>query len=139
MPFLHILASLVIGGLGGLAGALFGVGGGVVMVPAYMKLLHMPFKHAVGTSLAVIILTSLVATTKNARMGLVDFRVAGIATVGAVIAALYGTDLMHKMRADTLTRAFGIFLIVIGIKLALDKAAPAPQKPEKPTPAKLQK
>ena len=134
MPILHILASLFIGALGGLAGALFGVGGGIVMVPAYMKLLHMPFKHAVGTSLAVIIVTSAVATTKNARIGLVDFRIAGIAAVGAVIAALYGTDLMHKLRADTLTRAFGIFLIVIGTKLALEKSA-APAKPESLPPA----
>lgn len=139
MPILNILAGLVIGALGGLAGALFGVGGGIVMVPAYMKLLHMPFKHAVGTSLAVIIVTSLVATTKNARMGLVDFRVAGIAAIGAIIATLYGTELMYKMKDATLTRAFGIFLIVIGVKLALEKAAPAPQKAETPAPAETQK
>jgi uncharacterized membrane protein YfcA len=126
MSITTLLAGLVIGATGGLAGALFGVGGGIVMVPAYMKLLHMPFKHAVGTSLAVIIVTSVVATTKNARMGLIDFRIAGIAAVGAIVAAIYGSELMYKLKDATLTRAFGIFLILIGLKLALEKATPAP-------------
>ncbi len=133
MPIVQILAGLVIGAVGGLAGALFGVGGGIVMVPAYMKLLNMPFKHAVGTSLAVIIVTSVVATSKNARMGLVDFKVAGIAALGAIVAALYGSELMYKLKDATLTRAFGIFLIIVGLKLALDKSNAAPTVPAPPT------
>jgi len=128
MPITTIIAGILIGAAGGLAGALFGVGGGIVMVPAYMKLLNMPFKHAVGTSLAVIIVTSVVATSKNARMGLVDFKVAGIAAAGAIVATLYGTELMYKLKDATLTRAFGIFLILIGLKLALERAvSPAPK------------
>jgi len=98
-----ILSSLIIGALAGLLGALCGVGGGIVMVPAFSAL-GMAHKNAIATSLAVIVVTSLVATVNNSRVGdLIDWRIVALTSVGAALAAL--------------TKIFGITLIIFGIKM----------------------
>ena len=78
-----ILACLAIGVVSGAVAALCGVGGGVVMVPAFVCLLKLPHKTAVATSLAIIIPTALMATTQNAKHGFVDWKVATITAVSA--------------------------------------------------------
>jgi uncharacterized membrane protein YfcA len=59
MPLVTLLTALAIGVLSGVVAALCGVGGGVVMVPAFVSLLGLPQKVAVATSLAIIIPTSI--------------------------------------------------------------------------------
>jgi hypothetical protein len=70
------ITCLAIGIVSGVIAALCGVGGGVVMVPAFVFFLKLPQKTAVATSLAIIIPTALMATTQNARSGFVDWKVA---------------------------------------------------------------
>ncbi len=117
-----IMVGILIGAVAGLIGALLGVGGGIVMVPAFMKALNMPYDRAVATSLAVIIVTAIVATTNYAKAGLIDWKVFGLAALGTVLAAWFGAELMQSMRSIVLTRIFAIFMIIMGIKLLLEKA-----------------
>ena len=111
------LVAIVVGVCAGLLGALCGVGGGVVMVPAFVSLLGLSQKHAVATSLAVILPMAIVSTTKYAQAQLIDWRIAGAAAVGAMVAAYFGTDLMKSMSNAQLTRIFGLLLVVFGIKM----------------------
>ena len=77
---------VVLGLCSGLLAALCGVGGGIVLVPAF-KAMGIGHKTAVASSLAVIIPTALVATVRNHRADLIDWwLVAGVA-IGAVVAA----------------------------------------------------
>ena len=118
-----ILTCLGIGIVSGVIAALCGVGGGVVMVPAFVFLLAMPQKVAVATSLAIIIPTALMATTQNARNDLVNWKVAAITAISASLFAYFGAGWLKSMSNETLTRVFGTILIVFGIRMLLQGKA----------------
>ena len=118
------IIALIVGAAAGLLGALCGVGGGIVMVPAFTAALGMEHKNAIATSLAVIVITALVATINNARpqtIAQIDWRIVAIAAAGAAIASWWGTDLMHQLRTPILTKIFAITLIVFGVKMLITK------------------
>lgn len=117
MSITTILTCLGIGILAGVIAALCGVGGGVVMVPAFVTLLALPQKTAVATSLAIIIPTALMATTQNAKNGFVDWKVATITALSASIFAYFGADWMKTMSNTTLTRIFGTILVLFGARM----------------------
>lgn len=123
MPFSEILTCLGIGIISGVVAALCGVGGGVVMVPAFVFLLAMPQKMAVATSLAIIIPTALMATTQNTRNDLVNWKVAAITAISASVFAYYGAGWLKTMSNETLTRIFGTILVVFGLRMLLQGKA----------------
>jgi uncharacterized membrane protein YfcA len=114
-----IFTCLAIGIVSGVIAALCGVGGGVVMVPAFVFFLKLPQKTAVATSLAIIIPTALMATTQNARSGFVDWKIAAITAISASIFAYFGAGWLKTMSNETLTRIFGIVLVVFGLRMLL--------------------
>ncbi len=118
-----VLTCLAIGVISGVIAALCGVGGGVVMVPAFVFLLKLPQKTAVATSLAIIIPTALMATTQNARNGFVDWKVAVITAVSASLFAYFGAGWLKSMSNETLTRIFGTILVVFGLRMLLQGKA----------------
>lgn len=109
-----LIPAFFIGAVAALLGALLGVGGGIIMVPAF-KALGLTMKEAISTSLAVMVVTSAVSSFKYAQSGWVKWEVAGTAAVAAVIAALVGTELMKSLSAQQLKTAFGVFLIGVGV------------------------
>ena len=114
-----IFTCLGIGIIGGIVAALCGVGGGVVMVPAFVGLLGMTQKPAVATSLAVIIPTAIAASLQNARAGLVDWRVAAATAVSACVFSYMGAGWLRAMSNESLTRIFGVVLVVLGGRMLL--------------------
>jgi uncharacterized membrane protein YfcA len=117
-----LITAASIGIVAGLLGALCGVGGGIVMVPAYVTVLGFDQKKAVATSLACIVVIALISTLNNARKpDLIDWRVVALTAGAAALAAWFGTDLMHKMSSQHLTRLFGVVLLVFGTKMLLGK------------------
>jgi uncharacterized membrane protein YfcA len=114
-----IFTCLAIGIVSGVIAALCGVGGGVVMVPAFVFFLKLPQKTAVATSLAIIIPTALMATTQNARSGFVDWKVAAITAISASIFAYFGAGWLKTMSNETLTRIFGTVLVIFGLRMLL--------------------
>lgn len=123
MPTSTIFACLAIGIISGAVAALCGVGGGVVMVPAFVFFLKLPHKTAVATSLAIIIPTALMATTQNAKHGYVEWKVAAITAFSASIFAYFGAGWLKSMSNETLTRIFGIILVVFGTRMLLQGKA----------------
>ncbi|MCB1227456.1 MAG: sulfite exporter TauE/SafE family protein [Verrucomicrobiales bacterium] len=119
MSLTGILTALAIGVLAGVVAALCGVGGGVVMVPAFVSLMKMPQKIAVATSLAIIVPTALTATVQNARNDLIDWKVALITAVSAATFAYFGAGWLKSLSNDQLARGFGVLLIVFGVKMLL--------------------
>ena len=103
-------------------GALLGVGGGIVMVPAFLKM-GLPMKHAISTSLAVIVVTAFTATLRNARSGQIDWKVTAVAAVAAVVAAYFGTGLKDQLSGAQLKLFFGVFLIAIGVYMVATRAS----------------
>jgi hypothetical protein len=118
-----LLAGTVLGAGAGLLAGLGGVGGGIIMVPALTQWFGLSQKHAVATSLAVIVPTALMATWKNQQNSLIDWRLMGALAIGAVAMSFYSADWMVKMKNSDLTRIFGLVLILVGAKMLLTKSS----------------
>jgi uncharacterized membrane protein YfcA len=103
------------------ASGLFGVGGGIVMVPAMMFFMSMDIKRAVGTSLAVIIPTALMGSFKHYQQGNLDWRAALSLAPMAILGGYAGAWLTTQISAENLKRAFGGFLVLVGLRLLIFK------------------
>ena len=115
-----LFTAFLIGLSGGMLGALFGVGGGIIMVPALYTFTDLSFKESVATSLAIIIITSVCATASNASASaLIHWKIVGLAGVSAALAAYFGSGWMRQMNNETLTRLFAVMMILMGIKFLL--------------------
>jgi hypothetical protein len=115
---------LVIGGLIGLAGGvmsgLFGIGGGLVIVPALVLLLGMSQKLAAGTSLTALLLpVGILGALEYWRAGYVDVGLAILLALGILIGAFIGARLAIVLPAELIQRVFGILLVLVGIRMAL--------------------
>ncbi|MDC0066630.1 sulfite exporter TauE/SafE family protein [Verrucomicrobia bacterium] len=110
-----LFIALLVGALAALLGSLLGVGGGILMVPAFKGFLGLSMKQAIATSLAVMVVTASVSSFKYAQAGLIDWKIAGIAALAALVSAYFGSDLMKSLSAPQLRVLFGVFLIIVGI------------------------
>jgi uncharacterized protein len=103
----------------GILAGLLGVGGGIVMVPAMMMLLGMPAAMAKGTSVAVIIPTSIMGTLRNRSAKNLDLRAAAIVGFCGIPTAVIGGWVSSRM-SDTLSNVlFAILLIVVALRMLL--------------------
>ncbi|RKG74257.1 sulfite exporter TauE/SafE family protein [Corallococcus exercitus] len=108
------LMALVALGVGALTG-LVGVGGGFLIVPALVLLVGLPMKQAVGTSLLVIALNSLVGFAGYLGHVDVPWGVLGLFTAISVAGILTGTWASHFVSQARLKVAFSGFLVVMGV------------------------
>jgi uncharacterized membrane protein YfcA len=117
----YLMAGLI-GLVGGVTSGLFGVGGGVVMVPAMLLLLGIKdIKLAIGTSLAVIIPTAMMGVWKHHQHAHVDWRTAACLAPTAILGGFLGAWLTTLVASQQLKRAFGGFLVVVGLRLLFGK------------------
>jgi uncharacterized protein len=112
-----LLVSLLIGCLSGVVAALCGVGGGVLMVPAFVMVLKMNQKVAVATSLAAIVLTAIFTSLKNHSNGFIVWKVAIPAGIGGALIGWLAADLLKKLQDVTLTRIFASLIIIFGVQM----------------------
>ena len=120
-----VLIGLLVGLAAGLVGALCGVGGGILMVPAFVLALEMKQQQAVATSLAIVVATSLAGTANHVltQSNLINWKLVAFTAVGAAVAAWYGTELMKSLGNQQLTRIFGVLLILVGVQMLTLKPA----------------
>jgi uncharacterized protein len=121
---MHYVIAGIVGLVSGIISALFGVGGGLIMVPMMMLLLSPPirdFKQAVGTSLAVIIPTALMGSWQHNKQENINWPTVLALAPTAIIGSYYGAKLVKMIPADDLKRWFGGFLVLVGLKLAFFK------------------
>jgi uncharacterized membrane protein YfcA len=111
------VALVVVAGLAtGVLSALFGVGGGLVMVPFMVLALSRSQHVAEGTSLLVIVPTAVVGVVSHLRRGYVSFRHAVQVATGGIAGAWAGAELALSFDAARLTRIFAVFLLVMGAR-----------------------
>lgn len=115
-----------IGVLGGFFSGMFGVGGGIVLVPLLILVLRMPQRLASGTSLAAILPTAVAGTIGYAVQGSVDWIAAALLAAGAIVGSLLGTWLLAKLSQTVLRWMFIAFLVAVAARmffLVPDRAA----------------
>jgi uncharacterized protein len=108
---------VLIGLVAGLFSSLFGVGGGIVIVPLLILTAAFPPKEAAATSLGAIVITAVTGVTLYALRGKVDVAYALLVGIPAVIGAVGGTALQQRLSGRALTIAFAAFLAALGIWL----------------------
>ena len=106
-----------IGLIAGLFGALFGVGGGIVIVPLLLLLGTFDQRRASATSLAAILLSSVAGAITYAAHGDVKPGAAAIVGVRAVFGVLAGTALQQRVPVQKLTYGFALLLAAVGVRL----------------------
>ncbi len=115
------LIGVVIGAVSGSVAALCGVGGGIILVPAFVYFCGMEQRAAVATSLAVIIPTALMATLRNHTNNFVNWSVFFSTAMGAAVVAFFMADLLRVLSNQILTRIFALLLIAVGVHMLLRK------------------
>jgi uncharacterized membrane protein YfcA len=102
----------VIATAAGAFSGLFGVGGGTIIVPLLMLWLGYGEREATGTSLAAIVLIGAFAAGAHGLYGNVDVVNAVLIGVPAVFGAIAGTALQQRLRPQTISAVFAVFLVV---------------------------
>jgi len=99
----------------GLLSGLLGIGGGVIMVPAFTELLGMSLKSAIATSLVCVGIFAVPATITHAFLGDIDWRLAILLTIGVIPGARIGASLTIRTAERRLRLAVGIFLALVAL------------------------
>jgi uncharacterized protein len=104
-----------IGLVAGLLSGLLGIGGGVIMVPAFTELLGLSLKSAIATSLVCVGIFGVPATITHAFLGDIDWRLAVLLTIGVIPGARVGASLTIRTAERRLRLAVGVFLGLVAL------------------------
>lgn len=108
---------LLIGFVAGVFGALFGVGGGVVLVPLLVVLVGFEGRPAAATSLAAILVAAIAGAATYALHGDVKPGAAALVGIPAMFGVLAGTALQQRIAVGRLTYLFALVLAAVGVRL----------------------
>ena len=114
---------VVVGGIGLLAGVLsglFGIGGGIVIVPLLILLVGFTATQAVGTSLAALLLpVGAFGALEYWRAGQIDLRIAALLAAGLLLGAYVGARLGIALPVEVVQRGFGVLLVLVGVRFVI--------------------
>jgi hypothetical protein len=108
---------VLIGLAAGFFSTLFGVGGGLVIVPLLILTAAYPLREATGTSLAAIVLIAVAGTVAYGVRGEIDFGHAALIGLPAALGAVFAASLQQRLHVRALTFAFSGLLVVVGVAL----------------------
>jgi uncharacterized protein len=114
----HVLIAVALGLAAGVLAGLFGVGGGILFVPALTIVLGLEQHHAQATSLLAIVPTVVVGTWRQQRYGNVRWRAALILGLAGVAGVVAGGLLAESLSGSVLRRLFGVLLLLTAAQLA---------------------
>jgi uncharacterized membrane protein YfcA len=115
-----VLIGLIIGAVAGTLAGLFGIGGGIVIVPMLIIFLKFAPSKAIGTSLAAMLLpVGILAVMKYAKAGDVDFKIATAMAFGIFVMAFVGAHIGLSAGGNLVSRGFGVLLLIVGFKFLL--------------------
>ncbi len=110
---------LMEGAVVGLLTGLVGAGGGFLIIPALVLFSKLPMKQAVGTSLLIIAAKSLIGFTGDLSHYEMDWTLLGTVTALAIAGIFIGNRLSRNVDGDKLKKAFGWFVLVMGIYILI--------------------
>lgn len=112
----------LIGLASGLLGGAMGVGGGIIIVPALIFLMGLTAHQAQATSLAVLLFPiQLFGVLNYAKAGLITWKFVLIITVASLIGTYFGSLVALRIPADTMKKVFGVFILLMGLRLIFGK------------------
>lgn len=117
--YISVLPVLAIGAVIGFLGALLGIGGGFILVPALVYLLRVPGNLVIGTSLLQVLCIMAATTILHAvDSQSVDMLLAFCLMVGAVTGAQFGASVGQRLRGDYLRGLLGLIVLAVALRFA---------------------
>ncbi len=118
---ISVIPPLVLGFAVGLISAVMGVGGGFLLIPALVWLLHMPPALVVGTStFQVLVMASTTTFLQATANGGLDLMLSALLILGGVVGAQAGVALGRKLKGEQLRILLGLLVLVVALRLLAD-------------------
>ena len=113
-------ALLAIGLVAGVLAGMFGIGGGLIIVPALLFIVKLKEVEAIGTSLAALIPpVGLLGAMEYYRNGYINLRYAALVAVGIFLGAYFGARIMTNLPPELIRRLYGVLLLVVAARMLL--------------------
>jgi len=123
MPVQTLLILLSIGLSAGALGGIFGIGGGLIMIPGLVLLLGIDQHTAIGTSLAVMLPPIGIAATYNYyKSGSVNLAYAVVIALAFIVGSFLSSKLALTLPEMTMRRIFAVFLVIMGVRMFFGKS-----------------
>lgn len=113
------LLLLLVGLVGGFLSGLFGVGGGIIMVPLLTTLVRLDHRQAAATSLAAIVPTAIAGSVTYFAGGAVNVLAGALIGAGGVAGSIVGTRLLRKLPVSWLRWLFLVLLAVVAVRTTI--------------------
>jgi len=121
---------MAVGAVAGILAGLFGVGGGIVLVPAFFYVFEtlgyggpQLMQMCLATSLATICVTSVRSVASHHKKGAVDWDILRSWAPGIVVGAIIGMMVVTQLRSGTLQAIFGILALSVGLYMGFGRAS----------------
>lgn len=122
MDVSHIILYILLGLAAGILSGLFGIGGGIIIIPALVFAFGFTQQEAQGTTLALLIPPiGLLAALTYYRQGYVDLKVAGLIIAGFFFGGLFGARIATSLPNAVLQKMFGALMLVLAIRMIVGK------------------
>ncbi|MBF0424216.1 MAG: sulfite exporter TauE/SafE family protein [Magnetococcales bacterium] len=122
------LVYALLGATSGVLAGLLGVGGGIILVPVLVLSLEfqgvspaISMHMALGTSLAIIVITAMASVRAHHRRGAVIWSIVWRITPGILLGTFFGSGLANHLSGTTLKRLFGLFALALAFYLAFGR------------------
>ena len=122
MDSMQILTLVLIGLTAGVLSGMFGIGGGLLMVPAMVYFLGMSQREAQGTSIGLMLLPiGLLAAWGYYKQGNMNIKYGLVIAATFVIGGYFGQRLAHSISVDILRKVFGVVMLLAALKMIFTK------------------
>ncbi len=119
---MHLLIAFILGVTAGIFSGLLGIGGGTIIIPGLVYIFGFSQHDAQGTSLAALLLpVGLLGMLRYYKAGHVHLLTGLLIAAGLFVGAYFGADIAEKIHDITLRRIFGVFFLILAVKMLLGK------------------
>ena len=116
-----VLTFVAIGLAAGVLSGLFGIGGGILIIPSLIFLATFPTKLAIGTSLGAMLLpVGLLGAYAYYQQGNLNIKASMLIGLGLFVGAYVGARLAQQLSAPTLQRMFAVFILFMAVRLWIE-------------------
>lgn len=116
------LLYVVLGLVAGICGGIFGIGGGIILIPALVFLFGLTQLQAQGTTLAILVPPiGLLAALRYYYSGNVKLGMAAFICLGFFIGGFIGASLIQNVPDPLLKKLFGVFLLFVAVRMIFTK------------------
>jgi len=123
MDLNNVILLIVTGLLAGIIAGGFGVGGGIILIPALVFIFGMSQHQAQGTALAVfsVPIGFIIAASNYHKKGFINYKFAAVLILSFLVGSYFGSLLSVNLPANVMKRGFGALIVIVGLKMVFGK------------------